>query len=423
MDSYELGLTIEKILSFIGGLLIIYFFMKIPSVVKYVFKKLFPNKLKKNEKMKENILPNWLKIKNEQFDDVDISNNSVDEIVALSNEEFQEFVSLTELSLILTYLSTLNKDELDRFYKYTDENVRLQDGAVSAKEQFVEVFEKFKQEDTPTIHKQRATLEIQLSINHAKYIYNQAVDFKKFIQEKYYPYKEEQSALYQVEGTMFKTIYSEEMKYIPNYFEQILAFLKEHYDPTHEEHQKIGRHLAKRFGLLINSLHIIQKYQDEKVEAIEWFLQTFLEDIKQVNGHDIINDDELIFYMMNSFASIVHENDESYIESMIDVVYELVKYYPFNSEAFLYALGELMKSVALKKMSVKNANAFLQIFEELSKLYEVLSYDEIMKLKETINTILANDKPQDNEIFDNDEVKDKIILLNYLVDMEDLYSK
>jgi hypothetical protein len=239
---------------------------------------------------------------------------------------------------------------------------------------------------------------------------------------KYYPYKEEQSALYQVEGTMFKTIYSEEMKYIPNYFEQILAFLKEHYDPTNEQHQKIGKHLAKRFGLLINSLHIIQKYQDEKVEAIEWFLQTFLEDIKQVNGHDIINDDELIFYMMNSFASIVHENDESYIESMIDVVNELKKYYPFNSEAFLYALQELMKSVALKKMSVKNANNFLKIFEELPKLYEVLSYDEIMKLKETINTILANEKPQDNEIFDNDEVKNKIILLNYLVDAEDLYK-
>ena len=359
----------------------------------------------------ERIVPNWLKIKNEQFDDVDISNNSVDDIVALSNEEFQEFVSLTDLSLILTYLSTLSDDELQRFFKYTDENVRLQDGAVSAKEQFVEVFEKFKQENIPTIHKQRATLEIQLSINYAKYIYNQAVDFKKFIQEKYYPYKEDQSALYQVEGTMFKTIYSEEMKYIPNYFEQILAFLKEHYDATNEEHQKIGKHLAKRFGLLINSLHIIQKYQDEKVEAIEWFLQTFLEDIKQVNGHDIINDDELIFYMMNSFASIVYENDESYIESMIDVVYELVKYYPFNSEAFLYALQELMKSVALKKMSVKNANAFLQIFEELPKLYEVLSYDEIMKLKETINTILANDKPQNNEIFDNDEVKNKIILL------------
>jgi hypothetical protein len=211
------------------------------------------------------------------------------------------------------------------------------------------------------------------------------------------------------------------MKYIPNYFEQILAFLKEHYDPTNEEHQKIGRHLAKRFGLLINSLHIIQKYQDEKVEAIEWFLQTFLEDIKQVNGHDIINDDELIFYLMNSFSSIVQEKNESYITSMLDVVYELIKYYPFNSETFLYALSELMKSVALKPMSVKNANAFLQIFAELPKFYKVLSYNEIMKLKETINYILANDKPQDNEIFDNDEVKNKTILLNYLVDMEDLY--
>ena len=371
----------------------------------------------------ERVVPNWLKIKNEQFDGVDIANNNVDAIVKLTNEEFQEFVSITNQTLIFTYLSTLSDDELQRFYKYTDENVRLQDGAVSAKEQFVTLLEQFMQQEIPLEQKQRATLEIELSINHAKHIYHQAVDFKKFIQEKYYPYKEEQSALYQVEGTMFKTIYSEEMKYIPNYFEQILVFFRDNYDATNEEHQKIGMHLAKRFGLLINSLHVILKYQDEKVEAIEWFLQAFLEDIKQVNGHDIINDDELISYIMNSFASIVHENDESYIASMIDVVCELTKYYPFNSEVFLYALAELMKSVALKPMNIENANRFLQIFEELPKLYEVLSYDEIMRLKETINHILANNKPQDNEIFDNDEVKSKIILLNYLVDMEDLYSK
>jgi hypothetical protein len=30
-----------------------------------------------NKKNDERIVPNWLKIKNEQFDDVDISNNNV----------------------------------------------------------------------------------------------------------------------------------------------------------------------------------------------------------------------------------------------------------------------------------------------------------------------------------------------------------
>ena len=377
----------------------------------------------KDEKMhnSKNILPNWLKIKNADFNDVDISKNSVDKIVALNNGEFQEFVSLTNQNLIFTYLSTLSSDELDRFYKYTDTQVVLEDGAISAKDQFVKIMDNFSKENIPTINKQRATLEIDLCINHAKYIHHQAVDFKKFVQDKYYPYEESEAKFYQVEGNMFKVIYGKEMKYIPDTFEQILTFFKEHYDATNEEHKNIGIHLAKRFGLLMNSLHIIQKYQDEKVESIEWFLQTFIEDIKQVNGHDILSDDELIFYIMNMFASIIHENDDAYIQALIDIVYELVKYYPFNTEAFLYALQELMKSVALKKMSVKNANNFLKIFEELPKIYNMLSYDKIIELKDTINIILANDKPQDNEIFEHSEVKSKIILLNYLVDMEDLY--
>jgi hypothetical protein len=79
-----------------------------------------------------------------------------------------------------------------------------------------------------------------------------------------------------------------------------------------------------------------------------------------------------------------------------------------------------MKSVALKEMSVDNANRFLEIFEELPKHYNKLSYSKIMELKEIINTVLANEKPQDNKVFDEDGVKSKLILLNYLVDMEDL---
>ena len=79
-----------------------------------------------------------------------------------------------------------------------------------------------------------------------------------------------------------------------------------------------------------------------------------------------------------------------------------------------------MKIVALKEISVDNANRFLDIFIELPKLYDILSYSKIMELKETINIILANDKPQDNKVFDEDGVKSKLILLNYLVDMEDV---
>ena len=58
--------------------------------------------------------------------------------------------------------------------------------------------------------------------------------------------------------------------------------------------------------------------------------------------------------------------------------------------------------------------------KKLPRLYDNLSYFKIIELKEMINVILANDKPQDNKIFDENGVKSKMILLNYLLDMEDV---
>ena len=65
--------------------------------------------------------------------------------------------------------------------------------------------------------------------------------------------------------------------------------------------------------------------------------------------------------------------------------------------------------------------SFLSFFEALPSKYDDLSYDMILELKARINEMLANEKPQDNNVFDEKGVKSKMILLNYLVDMEDLW--
>ena len=56
----------------------------------------------------------------------------------------------------------------------------------------------------------------------------------------------------------------------------------------------------------------------------------------------------------------------------------------------------------------------------MPNLYDILSYEKIMELKEQINYTLSNHKTQDNKVFKKEAVKSKLILLNYLVDMEDL---
>ena len=368
-------------------------------------------------------LPLWLQIKKQEFSNVDFSNNSVDNIIDLSSDEFNEFVSLLgndNINMLLIYLKTLDKIELAEFFLYL-EDVKLDANieAPSAKEQFEHMLNSQIVDDIDDEVKIRASLELPLFVKYAKNIHHQANDFKKFIRAKYHPYKED-DAIVQFEGHLFKIVYSEPMKFVPDYYNQVLAQFRDFYDEENEEHKKVALHLARRFGLLVNSMHVIQKYQDEPYDGLEWFLSSFVEEIKKVDGYEILSDDILIFYMMNTFASIIQEDDNSYISSMIEVVKELMKFYPYLSDSFLYALEELMKSVALKEISTENANKFLEIFEELPKLYDILSYSKIMELKETINIILANDKPQDNKIFDEDGVKSKLILLNYLVDMEDL---
>jgi hypothetical protein len=108
---------------------------------------------------------------------------------------------------------------------------------------------------------------------------------------------------------------------------------------------------------------------------------------------------------------------------LIDTVETLFEWYPINREACEYAMLEMMKSVAIKEVNVQNANRFLDFFGELPRFYNVLSYDKIVELKELISHTVANYKPQDNKVFDEDGVKRKLILLNYLVDMEDLYCE
>lgn len=368
------------------------------------------------------VVPTWLKIKNEQFEDVDFSNNSVDEIVKLTSEEFNEFVSTVSKDILFVYLSTLSQKELEKFYQYNDDVVKL---APEAKETSREQFEKnlktVKESwEIENIAKQRATLEIPLAVNYAKNSCKKIAEFEQFIQAKYYAYQKDDIAI-RYEGTLTRTLYHDEMKFTSDYFEQVMTHFKDFYDANNEEHRLIAQHIAKRFGLLMSSLECILRSMNEKHSSLEWFLKTFANEIKKVDGYDILKSDELTFHMMNMYASIIHENDESYLSSLICVVNRLFDWYLINKDACHYALVEMIKSVAMKNVSVENANSFVAFFEELPRFYEQLSYENIHELKMLINHALTNYKPLDNVIFEDKAVKNKLIVLNYFVDMEDLY--
>ncbi|MBL0722026.1 MAG: hypothetical protein JJV88_05545, partial [Sulfurovum sp.] len=68
----------------------------------------------KENQYENKVLPNWLMIKNQQLDDVNFSNNTVDEIIKLDNEEFGELVNSADSGLLFTYFSTVSDDEMKR---------------------------------------------------------------------------------------------------------------------------------------------------------------------------------------------------------------------------------------------------------------------------------------------------------------------
>lgn len=374
------------------------------------------------------VVPNWLKIKNRQFDDVDFSHNTVDSLIALSNSEFNEFVSSVNNDMLFVYLSTMRSDEIESFYTYLQNNVTIetQSQDKTARNQFENAMSKIKADEISDEQKARATLEIPLMINFSKHIYHTIMDFIEYTSQDYYNCKVEDTfTMY--EGHLSEIIWKE-MKYIPDHFEQVLDHFQGFYDEEDAAHQKFFAHLSNRFGLLVATLNRLVVKTENRSSSLNWFTGKMVEydlvpdvEISISQSKILPSDKKLINFLSTTFAGICDESDDNYLSSLICVVQTLFEWYPVNCEACDYVMVEMIKSVAIKKVNVENANNFLEFFEELPRFYDVLSYDKIYELKELINHVLANYKPQDNVIFDSLEVKNKLILLNYLVDMEDLY--
>ena len=369
-------------------------------------------------------VPNWMKIKNEQFDDVDFSHNMADDIVVLSSDEFNEFVSLlvkgNNEGMLFTYITTLNEAELQRFYRYL-EGIKLNESmeTSSAKEQFQSAMQKVDLDEIIDTQKERATLELPLSINYAKTMYHKSLAFKDHISQGYYDYEAEDDFKV-IEGHLVKTIWGE-MKYIPDHFEQVLDHFKDFYDENNAKHLKFAEHLVSRFGHLILELDVLlQSSQEGRKNSLSWFAENLVKE-RELDYTKLYFSHPLIFSLTHVFKGINEKDEFVYMAHLIRATELLFEFYPVNDEACHYAMTEMMKSVAHKEIEVEIANRFITFFEHLPRFYEKMDYWKIYHLKELINYTLSNDKPQDNKVFDEKGAKHKLILLNYLVDMEDLY--
>ena len=369
----------------------------------------------------DRVVPNWLKIKNEQFDDVDFTNNSIDAIIQLTKDEFSELIDEKNTGLLITYFSTLNEKELNKFYDYLDSL-----DAQHIRKQIQETLSNIEEDEITNEQKAKATLEMPLVIQYAKYISKKIEKYKEFRQKDYF--KNEDGVKVLKSEVMLSDIVWGKMSEIPILFEQVIDSFKDFYDENSDEHQEILEHLAVRFGQLIVVLNNLIAKTQNRDSSLNWFVGLMSDkgligdfEISVSKTKTLTSDQKLIKFHTLTFLAIVQENEDNYLENLINVTNTMFEWYPINREACEYVMVEMMKSVAIKEVNKDNANAFLEFFEKLPRLYEVLDYRKIAQLKEIIKHTIATYKPQENKIFDEEGVKSKLILLNYLVDMEDLY--
>jgi len=368
---------------------------------KYVFLK--DRKILKNMKLPAcySKIPNWLKLKNEDYEFVEIDCNKIDDMLSFDKEEFKEFIDMVDDEKLIIYLTLFNTTQREEFFELLDD-LEYKSLSIGIKERLENI------EDISIDLQKMVTLEMDMEIEYIKYKFYQKNEFDKYLLPFIYKSDEELVAF---QKKLFISIYSQPFIYLPNYFNQLLTKFKYIYK---DEYEEVANHLAKYFGNLILSFYTIQKYNDKDFNGLKWFIEKFSKHIS-IDNKDTKN---VLYNMNNIFKGIILKNKELYIVSMIHIMPYLSKWYPLYSENFLFIIEELLKSVALNKISINSANSLLELFEKLPILYKHLNFKMVMELKNKINYCIKNYKPLDNEVFLEDGVKAKRILLNYLVDNE-----
>lgn len=359
-------------------------------------------------------VPIWLQIKNETYKTIPSTKNIIDDIVSLDDDEFMEYMNKTvNKNIFFTVLTQAKDEELNILFEFLDKG---QEGlSLQFKNQITQHHEKVKEMEQEQID--FALMVISLYPAQAKNTYHQLLRLHQDMNQSNFSKDDEK--LFEFEYAMnslfwHSTELHQEMKLF-------ISLIREQYNNDNLK-DDFCIHIASKFMPFLASLN--QTYQGEITkleEDLQWFMDTFLNEDLEVLRDDTMTH-QLILLQHLRLEAIFDKNQEEYLDHTITVVRYMMAYYPYLKNSGFYYLDEVMNFVGHKEITIENANAFVEIFEVLPAFYHNTSYENIIEFKEFVNKRLATWKPQDNEIFNDERVtKHKMVLLNYLIDMEDLY--
>ena len=359
-------------------------------------------------------VPIWLQIKNETYKTIPSTKNIIDDIVSLDDDEFMEYINKTvNQNILFTALTQANDEELNIFFAFLDKG---QEGLSS---QFKNQITKHQEKVQEMSQKQIdfALMAVSLYPAQAKNTYHQLLRLHQDMNQSNFSKDDEK--LFEFEYAMnslfwHSTELHQEMK-------NFISLIKEQYEDDNLK-DDFCIHIASKFMPFLASLH--QTYQGAITKAeedLKWFIDEFFNEDLEVLQDDTMTH-QLILLQHLRLEAIFDKKPDEYLDHTITIVRYMMAFYPYLKNSGFYYLDEVMNFVGHKEITVENADAFIEIFEVLPAFYHNTSYENIIEFKEFVNKRLATWKPQDNEIFNDERVtKHKMVLLNYLIDMEDLY--
>ncbi len=355
-------------------------------------------------KNKEEKSPLWLKIKKRQYDNFDLSNNSASELISLNNIEFLQLLTHCSNHYILfIFLLTLKEEELNKFYFYIskiDENM---------KNEFKKEINKYKKTSITDKIKVEASFVTTLYIKEAK---KRTIIEEKILNIKNSNNYENKLCTSSIENELNDLIFTSKNN-LELEAKRILSKLRELHT-SKKISKNLYEHILKKFSSIFTLLDVKSINNDIK-EEYNFNLSNQKEKINIFNS--------LLAAKSNRILALYSKNKEEELKANINICFIHFSFYPLYKNEALFFLNEMMNNALKNTMFLKNKKRFLDFFENLPSYYTDCGYRNIMDIKELINNKLRENKLLENNIFKNKELKEILVLLNYIEDEEYFYYK
>jgi hypothetical protein len=360
----------------------------------------------------ERDFPVWLQIHLEHPRTVPSPHEIIENIIALeTGEKVALFNEIADDTVLFRALAMAKSDEIEKLGR------SLAEISTQAAERVMEMIEKSQiQQESDTKEDLIVLLKASLYPVEAKSYYLQKIQLE--LDTLASNFESEDKKLTEIEMQINEA-------FLYKVDTTALFALVSHIETLHQQGHipdAFCRHIAKKFRYLRYITFVVEG-EEETQSSTDWLFEHFWVAENRVEEVPPAFIEILVGMTEKLLQAKVNQDKQVYFETLLALTrFTLLGFYPVLRDQALENLYGLMSFMAeFDAASQEEADAFLELFEEIPKLYETLSFESLIKIKYIIIDRLKNTTLKEHLAFSLGGKKSKMILLNYLVDMEDLW--